>query len=70
VPRLVRKEEELIVPLLLKYRETAKLLNISERHVENLAAQGLLEKVRLGDTAVRITRASALKLAEARTAAE
>jgi excisionase family DNA binding protein len=64
VPRLARKEEDQIEPLLLKYRETAKLLNISERHVENLAIAGKLEKIYLGD-AVRITRASALKLAAA-----
>jgi excisionase family DNA binding protein len=65
----VREHEKDIEPILLKYRETARLLNISERHVENLAVQGLLEKVRLGDTAVRITRASALKLAGIRTVA-
>jgi hypothetical protein len=59
----VRKDEQEIEPLLLKIRETARILNVSERHVENLAARGLLEKVWL-DNAVRITRSSALKLAK------
>ena len=69
MPRLVRKEEELIKPLLLKVREAARLLNCSERHIENLAAAGKLEKVHLAD-AVRITRTSVTKLAGVRTAAE
>jgi hypothetical protein len=44
-------------------------LNCSERHVDNLAAMGLLEKVHLAD-AVRITRPSTLKLAGVRIAAD
>ena len=64
MPRLVRKEEQLIEPLLLKVREAARMLNVSERHVDNLAADGKLEKVHLGD-AVRITRTSVKKLAAA-----
>jgi excisionase family DNA binding protein len=69
VPRLVRKEVQEIEPLLLKIPEAARLLNCSERHIDNLAAAGKLEKVHLGD-AVRITRASTLKLAGIRTDAE
>jgi plasmid maintenance system antidote protein VapI len=69
VPRLVREEEQEIEPLLLKIREAARLLNVSARHVDNLADRGLLEKVHL-DHAVRITRASTLKLARVRSAAE
>jgi hypothetical protein len=69
VPRRKREEEELIEPVLLKVRETARLLAISERHVDALAAKGLLEKVYL-DHAVRITKASAMRLAKAREAAE
>jgi len=64
VPRLVRDEEKAIEPLLLKVREAAKLLNVSERHIDNLAARGKLEKVHL-DHAVRITRSSVTKLATA-----
>jgi excisionase family DNA binding protein len=64
LPRLVRQEEQLIEPLLLKVREAARMLNVSERHIDNLAARGLLEKVHL-DNAVRITRTSVLKLAAA-----
>jgi excisionase family DNA binding protein len=69
VPRLKRVEEEAIEPLLLKVREAARMLSVSERHIDNLAAAGLLEKIHLGD-AVRITRASTMKLAGMQTAAE
>ena len=69
MPRVVRKEVQEIEPLLLKIPEAARLLNCSERHVDNLAAMGLLEKVHLAD-AVRITRASTLKLAGVRIAAD
>ena len=64
MPRLVRKAEMEIIPLLLKVREAAALLNVSERHIDNLAERGKLEKIHL-DAAVRITRASVLKLAAA-----
>ena len=64
MPRLVREEEKLIEPLLLKVREAARMLNVSERHIDNLAADGKLEKIHLGD-AVRITRASVNKAAAA-----
>jgi plasmid maintenance system antidote protein VapI len=64
VPRLVRKEVQEIEPLLLKIPEAARMLNVSDRHVDNLARAGLLEKIHL-DTAVRITRASVMKLAAA-----
>lgn len=70
MPRLKRVEEEAIEPLLLKVREAARILNVSERHIDNLAADGKLEKVHLGETAVRITRASALKLGGIRSAAD
>ena len=69
MPRLVRKEDQAIEPLLLKIPQAARILNVSERHVDNLAAQGLLEKVRLAD-AVRITRKSVLRLAGVRSPAE
>ena len=64
MPRLKRVEEEAIEPLLLRVREAAKMLSVSERHIDNLAAAGKLEKVHLGD-AVRITRSSVMQLASA-----
>jgi excisionase family DNA binding protein len=64
VPRRVRAEDDEIEPLLLRVPEAARLLNVSPRHIDTLAEQGQLEKIRLGD-AVRITRTSVLKLAAA-----
>jgi len=64
VPHRVRKELQEIEPLLLKIPEAARLLNCSPRHIDDLAAQGLLEKRKL-DHAVRITMASVKKLAAA-----
>ena len=65
MPRLVQREVKEIEPLLLKVPEAARLLNVSERHVDDLAKQGLLEKIRL-DHAVRITRVSVERLASAK----
>jgi helix-turn-helix protein len=64
VPHRVRRELQEIEPLLLKIPEAARLLNCSPRHIDDLAAQGLLEKRKL-DHAVRITMASVKKLAAA-----
>ena len=43
-------------PLLLTYREVAKLLSCSDRHVWTLVNRGQLPAVRLARRAVRIDR--------------
>lgn len=54
------------LPILLRYREAARELGVSERQVYNLVDQDLLEKVKLGTKTARITRTGVLKLAAQR----
>jgi excisionase family DNA binding protein len=54
------------LPILLRYREAARELGVSERQIYNLVDQDLLEKVKLGAKTARITRTSVLALAAQR----
>jgi excisionase family DNA binding protein len=56
------------LPTLLRYREAAYELGVSERQIHNLVDQNLLEKVKVGAKTARITRTSVLKLAAQRAA--
>jgi excisionase family DNA binding protein len=51
------------LPILLRYREAARELGVSERQIYNLVDQDLLDKVKLGAKSARITRISVLRLA-------
>jgi hypothetical protein len=55
--------------LLLRYEQAATVLACSLRHIHDLAARGLLEKVRIGPKASRVTVASVHKLARVKEAA-
>ena len=55
------------LPTLLRYREAARELGVSERQIYNLVDQDLLEKVKIGTKTARITRSSVLKLAAQRS---
>ena len=54
------------LPTLLRYREAARELGVSERQIFNLVDQDFLEKVKIGTKTARITRSSVLKLAAQR----
>ena len=55
------------LPLLLKVPRVAGEFDCSGRHVYDLVEQGLLDLVKLGNKASRITRESVLRLAAQRT---
>ena len=52
------------LPILLRYREAARELGVSERQIYNLIEQNLLERVKLGTKTARVTRTSVLKAAQ------
>jgi excisionase family DNA binding protein len=52
------------LPLLLRYREAAHELGVTERQILNLINRKLLERVKVGSKTARVTRDSVLKLVE------
>ena len=60
------KKSKRELPLLMRFREAASELRVSERYAHELVKLGLLDKVDVGPTARRITSASVLRVAAQR----
>jgi excisionase family DNA binding protein len=52
------------LPLLLRYREAAHELGVTERQILNLIDRDVLKRVKVGSKTARVTRDSVLKLLE------